>query len=73
MDFQTPIFLEFALVNNHYQISKNEVNQNFKLSAPAWFLEKLALKIYFPLKNKGLQRRSLMKQKVISRKQSNSQ
>ena len=32
MDFQTPNFLEFALLNNHYQISKNERNQNFKLS-----------------------------------------
>ena len=44
MDFQTPNILEFALLNNHYQISKNEGNQNFKLSAPAWFLQKLALK-----------------------------
>ena len=43
MDFQTSKFLEFALINNHYQISKNEANQNFKLSAPAWFLQKLAL------------------------------
>ena len=44
MDFQTPKFLEFALLNNHYQISKNEGNQNFKLSVPAWFLQKLTLK-----------------------------
>ena len=38
MDFQTPKFWELALLNNHYQISKNEGNQNFKLS-------KLALNI----------------------------
>ena len=44
MDFQIPNILEFALLNNHYQILKNEGNQNFKLSAPAWFLQKLALK-----------------------------
>ena len=44
MDFQTPKFWEFALLNNHYQISTNEGNQNFKLPRPAWFLEKLALK-----------------------------
>ena len=43
MDFQTPKFCAFALLNNHYQISKNEGNQNFKLSAPAWFLQKLVL------------------------------
>ena len=35
---------EFALLHNNYQISKNEGNQNFKLSRPAWFLQKLALK-----------------------------
>ena len=44
MDFQTPKFREFALLNNHYQISKNKGNQNFKLSRPAWSLQKLALK-----------------------------
>ena len=44
MDFQTSKFLEFVLLNNHYQISKNEENQNFKLSTPAWFLQKLTLK-----------------------------
>ena len=43
MDFQIPKFCAFALLNNHYQISKNEGNQNFKLSAPAWFLQKLVL------------------------------
>ena len=32
MDFQTQTFWEFALLNNQYQISKNEGNQNFKLS-----------------------------------------
>lgn len=31
------------LLDNHYQTSKNEGNQNFKLSGPAWFLQKLAL------------------------------
>ena len=41
MDFQIPKW-EFALLDKHYQISKNEGNQNFKLSAPAWFLQKLA-------------------------------
>ena len=44
MDFRTPKFREFTLVNNHYQISKNEGNQNLKLSRPAWSLQKLALK-----------------------------
>ena len=44
MDFQIPKFWEFALLNNHYQITKNEGNQNFKLSRPAWSLQKLALK-----------------------------
>ena len=45
MEFQAPKFWEFALLNNHYQFSKKkEGNQNFKLSAPAWFLQKLALK-----------------------------
>ena len=43
MDFQSTKFWEFVLLNNHYQISKNEGNQNFKLSGPAWFLQKLAL------------------------------
>ena len=33
MDFQKSKFWEFALLNNHYQISKNEGNQNLKLSA----------------------------------------
>ena len=32
MDFQTPKFLEFTLLNNHYQLSKYEENQNFRLS-----------------------------------------
>ena len=55
MDFQTPKFREFALLNNHYQISKNEGNQNFKLSKlpkTAWFLQKLALKhnLYWKMK-----------------------
>ena len=40
MNFQIPKFGQFALLNNHYQISENEGNQNFKLSAPAWFLQK---------------------------------
>ena len=40
MNFQIPKFGEFTLLNNHYQISKNEGNQNFKLSTPAWFLQK---------------------------------
>ena len=44
MDFQSPKFWEFALLNNHNQISKNEGKQNLKLSRPAWFLQKLALK-----------------------------
>ena len=44
MDFQTPKFWEFALLNNHYQISKCEENHNFKLSQPALFLQTLALK-----------------------------
>ena len=42
MDFQTPKFWEFALLNNHYQTSKHEGNKNFKLSRPAWFLQKVA-------------------------------
>ena len=48
MDFQIPKFWEFALLNNHYQTSKNEGNQNFKLSKlskTAWDLQKLALKV----------------------------
>ena len=47
MDFQIPKFLEFALFNNHYQISKNEGHQNLKLPKlpkTAWFLQKLVLK-----------------------------
>ena len=47
MDFQIPKFLEFALFNNHYQISKNEGYQNLKLPKlpkTAWFLQKLVLK-----------------------------
>ena len=49
MDFQTPKFWEFPLLNNHYQTSKNEGNQNFKLSKlpkTPWFLQKLAHKIF---------------------------
>ena len=60
MDFQTSKFLEFALLNNHYQISKDEGNQNFKLSASAWFLRKLALKC---LQNK--QKAGLTKEPLI--------
>ena len=47
MDFQIPKFCAFALLNNHYQISKNEGNQNFKLSKlskTVWFIQKLAFK-----------------------------
>ena len=44
MDFQIPKSWEFALLNNHYQISKNEGNQNFKLLRPTWVLQKSALK-----------------------------
>ena len=44
MDFQIPKFWDFVLLNNQYQIPKNEENINFKLSAPAWFFQKLALK-----------------------------
>ena len=43
--FRPQIFFKFALPNNHYQISKNEGNQNFKLSKlpkTAWILQKLA-------------------------------
>ena len=57
MDFQTPKFWEFALLNNHYQISKNEGNQNFKrseLPEIAWFLQKLAQGVYDFLKNFSL-------------------
>ena len=46
MDFQTPKCWEFALLNNHYQMSNNEGNQNIKLLKllkTAWFLQKLAL------------------------------
>ena len=49
MDFQTPKFWEFALLNYHYEISNNEGNQNFKLSTlpkTAWFLQSLTLKVY---------------------------
>ena len=52
MDFQTPKYREFALLNNHHQISKNEGHQNFKLSKlhkTAWFLQKLALNNESPL------------------------
>ena len=42
-----PKFWEFSLCNNHYQTSINEGNQSFKLSASAWFLQKLALKVYY--------------------------
>ena len=48
MDFQTMKFWEFALLINHYQIPKNEGNQNLNLSKlpkTAWFLQKLALKL----------------------------
>ena len=48
MDFQTPKYWEFAVINDHYQISKNEGNQKFKLSKLpkiAWFLRRLALDI----------------------------
>ena len=44
--FQTPKFWDFAFLNNCNQISKNEGNQNFKLSKlpkTAWFLQKLAI------------------------------
>ena len=45
MVFQMPKFWDFAFLNNRNQISKNEGNQNFKLSKllkTAWFLQKLA-------------------------------
>ena len=42
-DFQTPKLWKFAFLS-HYQISKSEENQNFELSAAAWFLQKYALK-----------------------------
>ena len=36
MDFQTPKFWGFTLLNNHYQISKYEGKKFFKPSAPAY-------------------------------------
>ena len=54
MDFQIQKFWESALLNNHYQISKNGGNQNSKLSGTTWFLQKLAFKRVVKLLGKHL-------------------
>ena len=38
MDFKTPKHWEFALLNNYYQISKNERNQHLPGSSKNWLL-----------------------------------
>ena len=51
--FSDPKIFGICFTQYHCQISKNEGNQNFKLSTPAWFLQELALTLSHIILSQG--------------------